>query len=474
MSDIHQWEASQLHEAFKKRTLSPVEVTKALFERIDTVEAAINAFVLVDRDGAMAAAKDSEARYHRGEALGPADGIAATVKDNINLKGFPCRKGSKATPDVAEPFDAPSVARLREAGAVILGKTTMPEFGWKGLSDSPLTGLTRNPWRLDRTTGGSSAGAAACAALGLGRIHLGTDGAGSLRIPGSFTGVVGFKTTHGLVPAYPVSVMGELAHVGALTASLADQALALSVISGPDRRDILAWTKAPLDARAMLDKGVKGLRIGFSPRFGYVTRIDAEIEKSVAEAVRVFETLGAHVEEADPGFADPVGILDDLWFSGAALALSGIAATARAEMDKGLVDAAQRGSKVSGARVIEQLLYGRGALIHTMHAYHDRYDLLVTPQMPTVALPFAGDMPPKGFAGVADWGDDWTQWSPFTYPFNITQAPAISVPCGLNREGLPIGLQIVGRHGEDAAVLIAARAFETAKPFPRIAAPRAA
>lgn len=474
MNDILDMEASALHQAYLERRLSPVEALKAVLARLDACESAVNAFVVVDFDGALAAAKASEARYVGGACLGPADGIVATVKDNINLKGFACRKGSKATPDVAETFDAPAVARLREAGAVLLGKTTMPEFGWKGLSDSPLTGLTRNPWQLDRSTGGSSAGAAAAAILGLGHIHLGTDGAGSLRIPGAFTGTVGFKSTHGLVPAYPVSVMGELAHVGAMTRSVADQALAISIISAPDRRDILAWTKNAIDVRPQLARGVKGLRVGFSPRLGYVNKIDPEIEQSVARALHVFEELGAIVEVADPAIADPLDILNDLWFAGAALAMRSFPPEVRLLMDPGFVEVCERGERVDGPTVLERLLYARGRLIHAFHDYHDRYDLLITPQMPTVALPFGANMPPPGFAGVADWGSDWTAWSPFTYPFNITQAPALSVPCGRNHEGLPIGLQIVGRLREDEWVLIAAHAYEKAQPFLRLAAPHLA
>ncbi len=474
MNDVDAMDGEALRRQFTRRALSPVEVTKNLLARIDASESAINAFVFIDREGALVAAHASEQRYAKGAAIGPADGIAATVKDNLSLKGFPKRNGSLATSDAPEAFDAPAVARLREAGVVILGKTTMPEFGWKGLSDSPLTGLTRNPWRLDRTTGGSSSGAAACAALGLGHIHLGTDGAGSLRIPAAFTGVVGFKTTHGRVPAYPISVMGELAHVGAITRSTSDQALALSLITAPDRRDFLAWTDKALDRRGRLEGGITGLKIGFSPRLGHVSKIDPEIETSVAAAARVFEELGAHVEEADPRMSDPRDILNDLWFAGAALALRAFKDSDRAVMDPGFLAAALRGQGVSGATVLERLLVARGQLIQAFHDYHDRYDLLLTPQMSTVALPFGNNMPPPGFAGVAAWGDEWTEWSPFTYPFNITQAPAISLPCGLNSEGLPIGLQLVGRLREDETVLIAARAFEKASPFARIDSPRPA
>jgi aspartyl-tRNA(Asn)/glutamyl-tRNA(Gln) amidotransferase subunit A len=463
--------AADLARAFRGRTLSPVEVTEDALARLDRFEPAVGAFVHVDREGARAAARASEARWTTGAPLSDLDGVPATVKDNIAWKGLPTRKGSKAVPAEPEAEDAPAVARLREAGAVLLGKTTMPEFGWKGLSDSPLTGLTRNPWKSDRTTGGSSAGAAACAALGIGRIHLGTDGAGSVRIPAAFTGVVGLKPTYGRVPAYPLSVMGGLAHVGTLTRSVDEAALALDAIGRPDPRDLTAWPFAPPPAPA--EEGVRGLRLGYSPRLGFVTRIDPEIERVVAAAAKAFVDLGAVVEEADPGFDDPIDVLNDLWFAGAALALRGVTAAQRAGMDRGLVAAAEAGARLDAASLVERQNVTRLALARTMHAYHARYDALLTPQMPCAAIPFGADAPPPGFGGVADWGDAWTNWSPFTYPFNITQQPAIGVPCGRTREGLPVGLQIVGPRAADGRVLRIARAFEAARPFAPIEAPRA-
>ncbi len=474
MSDPTDLDAFALARAYASRILSPVETAKAALARLDRFEPVVNAFVMVDREGTMAAARASEARWVAGAPASRLDGIPATVKDNIAWAGLPTRKGSAAIPAFPEPEDSPAVARLREAGAILLGKTTMPELGWKGLSDSPLTGLTRNPWRTDRTTGGSSAGAAACAALGVGRIHLGTDGAGSVRIPAAFTGIVGLKPTYGRVPAYPMSVMGGLAHIGPLTRTVSEAALVLSIIGAPDRRDITAWLDPPHDYTQEIEGGIRGVRVGFSPRLGYVTRINPAVERVVADAVGALASLGAVVEHVDPGFADPVAILNDWWFAGAALALRGVTAEQCARMDAGLLRVAEIGAEIDAATLIERQNYARTTLSRSMEAFHARYDALVTPQMPTGAIPFGADVPPDGFADISDWGSEWTNWSPFTYPFNITQQPAISVPCGFDGDGMPVGLQIIAPRGRDDIVLRLARAFEEARPFARIDVPRIA
>src|SRR4051794_23638229 len=297
--------AAELLRLYRRRELSPVEVTRDQLDRIDRFEPAINAFIIVDREGALAAARASEARWHKGEPVGLIDGLGATVKDNVWLKGFPSRRGSLTTDPAPMAADAPAVARLRESGAVFLGKTTLPEFGWIGVCHSPLTGITRNPWKLDRTPGGSSGGAAAAALLNLGSLHIGTDGAGSIRIPAAFTGVFGIKPSFGRVAAYPASPFSILAHVGPLTRTVTDAALMLSVIGGPDERDMSAWNTPAPDFRVGLEDGVRGLRIAWSPRLGYVQKLSPEVEAATAKAAQAFSDLGAIVEEADPDFPDP-------------------------------------------------------------------------------------------------------------------------------------------------------------------------
>lgn len=468
MPSISSFSANDLRKAYARGDLSPVEVAEDALARAKACEPAVNAFVLFDEAGALAAAKASQKRWRKGKALGPLDGVPVTIKDNLNMIGLPCRRGSAQTSDALCTEDAPAVARMKEAGAVIIGKTTMPEFGWKGAADSPLTGATRNPWDISTGAGGSSSGAAAAAALNLGCIHVGTDAAGSVRIPAAFTGVCSFMASYGRVAAHPVSTMGFLAHVGPLTRTVRDAALALNALAQPDLRDMTAMVSAPPDFTKGLNSGVKGLRIGWSPKLGQDIKVDPEIARLTEKAAKVFSELGAHVEEVDPGFADPIDLLRTLWSAGAALALAPFSAAQRKEMDPRLVAMAVAGEGVSGAAYVDALLYRRNALAQIMAKFHAKYDLLLTPTLPLPAFEAGRDTPADG-----RYGDDWTAWTPFTYPFNITGQPAGSVPCGLTKAGLPAGLQIVGAFGDDLTVLRAARAYERACPFAMIDAPRA-
>ncbi|MGL4976290.1 MAG: amidase, partial [Bosea sp. (in: a-proteobacteria)] len=466
MSDISSLSANDLRKAYARGDLSPVEVAENVLMRAKTCEPAVNAFVLFNEEGAQNAAKASQKRWRKGKALGPLDGVPVTIKDNLNMIGLPCRRGSAQSSDAPCTEDAPAVARMKEAGAVIIGKTTMPEFGWKGAADSPLTGATRNPWDIATGTGGSSSGAAAAAALNLGCIHVGTDAAGSVRIPAAFTGVFSFMASYGRVPAHPVSTMGFLAHVGPLTRTVRDAALALNALAQPDLRDMTAMVTTPPDFTKGLNSGVKGLRIGWSPKLGQDIKVDPEIARLTVKAAKVFGELGAHVEEVDPGFADPIDLLRTLWSAGAALALKPFNAAQRKKMDPRLVAMAVAGEGVSGAAYVDALLYRRNALAQVMVKFHAKYDLLLTPTLPLPAFEAGRDTPADG-----SYGDDWTAWTPFTYPFNITEQPAASVPCGLTKAGLPAGLQIVGAFGNDLTVLRAARAYERVCPFATIDTP---
>lgn len=465
---VAELDAFALSHAFRRKTLSPVEAARDALDRAEATQAAINAFVTIDRERTLGWARQSEARWMRGEPLSPFDGVTVTIKDNMAVEGWPSLKGSSVVPKTPSAFDAPVTARCKEAGLVVLGTTTMPEFGWIGLSRSPLTGDTRNPWNRERSAGGSSSGAAAAAALGIGRFHLGSDGLGSIRIPAAFCGVAGLKPTFGRVPAYPLSVMGELAHLGPIARDVREVAALLTLLSGPDHRDPMAWNTPAPDFSIGLDEGVRRLRIAYSPRLGFVTRIDPAVERAVKAAAATFESMGAVVEEADPPMEDPAPIAWDIWNAGAALALAPFGADARAQMDPGLVACAQAGEKLPAAALIDALLYRRTKAVIAMAAFHERYDLLITPTMPTGAIPIGADLPPPGFAGVRDWGLLWTDWSPFTPPFNVTQQPAGTVPCGLDADGLPIGLQIVGWRRQEALVLRAMRAFESERPFARV------
>jgi aspartyl-tRNA(Asn)/glutamyl-tRNA(Gln) amidotransferase subunit A len=455
--DVAYASAISLLELYRKRALSPVEVTPLLLERLDALQPQLNAFCIVDRYGAFAAARESERRWQRGEPLGCLDGVPATIKDLVLMRGFPTLRGSRLVdPNQDWSEDAPATARLREAGAVILGKTTTPEFGWKALGDSPLTGITRNPWDLSRTPGGSSAGAASACAAGIAPLHVGSDGAGSIRIPSAFTGVFGLKPSFGRVPAYPPSPMGLLSHVGPMTRSVADAALMLTVLSGPDHRDPYALPPIDKDYLDGLEDGVRGWRIAYSPTLGYA-KVDPEIAASVAEAAKQFEALGAIVEEVGAIFASPRDTLLILWAAGLAKLLAGFPGARRELVDPGLLANAAEGEGITAVDYLGADLV-RTSLGQQMAEFHRKYDLLLTPMMPVPALPVGQDLNDPATER------HWIDWSPFSYPFNLTRQPAVSIPCGLTSAGLPIGLQIVGPLYADDRVLRAARAFETTQP----------
>ena len=451
--------AAELTGRYRAGTLSPVEVAQALLVRLDALQPRFNAFCLIDRDGALAAARASEARWRASAPASPLDGVPATIKDLMLMRGLPTRRGSHLTEDVPDSEDTPAVARLKEAGAVILGKTTTPEFGWIAVGDSPLTGITRNPWNPARTPGGSSAGAAVAAAAGIGVLNLGSDGAGSIRVPSCFSGVFGLKPTFGLVPAYPPSPMGLLSHHGPLTRTVADAAAMLNILARPDPRDPYSLPARDDDFGVALEDGVKGWRIAYSPDLGYA-KVDPEIATAVAAAANQFEALGAHVEEVGRMFDSPREALLTLWGAGAARIVAGIPANKLAQCDPGFIAVCEVGATIGAVDYLGADLV-RNALGRTMGAFHETYDLLLTPMTPVPALPVGEDL--NDPANETHWVD----WSPFSYPFNMTRQPAASIPCGLTSSGLPIGLQIVGKLYDDARVLRAARAFEATQPVRR-------
>jgi aspartyl-tRNA(Asn)/glutamyl-tRNA(Gln) amidotransferase subunit A len=459
-ADIAYLTATELVALYRAKRLSPVEATEAALQRIEALDGKLNAFCLVDGEGALAAARQSEARWAKGAPQGLLDGVPASIKDILLTRGWPTLRGSKLSSREGKwDEDAPSVARLREHGAVLLGKTTTPEFGWKALGDSPLTGITRNPWSLDHTPGGSSAGAAAALAVGIGALALGTDGGGSVRVPCAFCGLPGLKATFGRVPAWPPSTMGLLANVGPMARSVADNALLLDVIAGADARDPYGLPPPTEKFRDAIGGSIKGVRIAFSATLGYA-RVDPEIAVAVAAAAQRFAELGAIVEEADPGFAAPREMFLTLWQAGAAKLLGGITPAERALLDPGLAASVEKGARFSAVdyAVADAARFELG---HRMSLFHQRYDLLLTPSVAVPALP-VGELltdPTRE--------SEWIDWTPFSYPFNITRQPAMSVPCGLTAKGLPIGLQLVGRLYEEALVLRAAYAFEQEHPFRR-------
>jgi aspartyl-tRNA(Asn)/glutamyl-tRNA(Gln) amidotransferase subunit A len=455
LADITGGELARMYRGGKA---SPVEATQAVLRRIERLNPRYNAFCLIDPERALAAARQSEIRWSRTEPASDIDGVPTTIKDIILTKDWPTLRGSR-TVNRAQQWreDAPATARLREAGAVIVGKTTTPEFGWKGVCDSPLTGITRNPWDPNLTSGGSSGGAAVAAAFRMGCLHIGTDGGGSIRIPAGFSGVFGFKPTFGQVPAYPLSPFGTIAHLGPITADVADAAHMLTVMSHPDHRDWYALPDMQRDFSVGLDAGVAGLRIALSVTLGYV-QVHPEIATLVERAAQALAGLGAIVDLADPGFPNPFDTFKAHWYTGAANLLRSIPAEKRAFLDPGLVVIAEEGERIPHMDYIAATNQ-RAALGQHMSVFHQSYDLLLTPTLP---------IPPFEVGRVAPPGtdqSDWMDWTPFSYPFNLTQQPAASIPCGFTAAGLPVGLQIVAAKYRDDLVLRVARACETLNPI---------
>lgn len=454
-TDLAELSAAELVEGYAAGDFTPVEATEAALARIEERDGDLNAFVLVDRDSAIASAQASAARWRAGETLGAGDGVPTNIKDIFLTAGWPTLRGSNLV-DEAGPWDtdAPCVGRLRESGAVLLGKVTTPEFAWKGTTDSIRFGATGNPWDPSTTAGGSSGGSSASVGAGMGAWSVGTDAGGSVRIPASFTGTVALKPTYGLVPMYPASPFGTLAHAGPMTRTVTDTAMLMDVIAGFDPRD---WSALPTPNGSFtrgLEDGVEGLRIAYSPTLGYGEN-DPEVEQQVRQAVEVLKSLGAVVDEVDPGFADPIEHFHVLWFTGANKVVSAYGAGALDKVDPGLRAGIEEYSDATAMDFLDAT-QTRMDLGVQMGIFHQEYDLLVTPTMPITAFDRNRQAPPG-------WKSDlWTTWTPYTYPFNMTQQPAASVPCGVTAEGLPVGLQLVAARTQDRMVLRAARAYEKA------------
>jgi aspartyl-tRNA(Asn)/glutamyl-tRNA(Gln) amidotransferase subunit A len=456
--DLLALSASELTALYRDKKLSPVEVTETVLARIDQLDPLYNAFVLVDEESALQAARASEARWQQGRPAGAVDGLPATVKDLILARGWPTRRGSQ-TIDPHQPWeeDGPPVARLREQGAVLLGKTTTPEFGWKGVTDSPLTGVTVNPWNRKLTPGGSSGGAAVAAAFGMGVLHVATDGGGSIRIPSGFSGLFGIKPTFGIVPVHPHSPALTLWHQGPIARTVSDAALLLTTIAQPDERDWYAVPPQNIDYRQILNAGVQGLKIGYSPTLGYA-RVDPEIAAIVQKAVGRFEELGAHVEELPLALDDPISIMQPLWAVALALAIAPMSREQRELLDQPMLALAEPGFSLSALQY-RQLERERENFARRMNLLHRDYDLLITPQLPIAAFETGHNVPSGSTM------QHWWEWSPFTYPFNLSQQPAAAMPCGFTTTGLPVAMQIVAAKFADALALRAARAFEQLQPI---------
>jgi len=446
--------ASELTSLYARRELSPLEALDKMVERASALQPSLNAFVLFDPEGARRAAKDSETRWLRGEPLSALDGVPTTIKDTTPVKGWPTRLGSHATDETPAAESAPVADRFQAAGLPLLGKTTTPEFGWKALTDSPLQGTTRSPWNLKHSPGGSSGGASALTAAGINPFNHGNDGGGSIRIPAAHAGLVGLKPSYGRIAQHPAD--GPFADVisqGVLARSVLDTALALNVLAGPDARD---WRSLPAEGRDYtigLDAGVRGWKIGLSLDFGHV-EADPEVRDLVAEAARRFESLGAHVEDVGPLIEPLQNSFEPLWIGSFATRLRQIPTQLHDKLDPGFRAAAEKGLAITladYARAYE----AKSKLARDLALWHRKFDLLLAPVTPTAP-------PPVETLYNSDAFPRWTKGAPYTLPCNLTGQPAASMPAGLTRAGLPVGIQLIGPPRADHIVLRAMRAYESA------------
>src|SRR5881296_109374 len=444
----------------RSRKISPLEIVDALLARIDKVNPRINAFVLINADQARREAKAAErAVGKRGAKLGPLHGVPFGVKDLVVTKGVRTTFGTPFYRDNVPAEDAPMVERMKAAGGILLGKTNTPTFGWLGATHNLVFGPTRNPWDLERTPGGSSGGASAAAAAGLGPLHIGTDGGGSIRIPASCAGIFGHKASYGRIPTYPVSGAWSLSHIGPLTRTVADAALMLTVCAGPDERDQYSLPGPRVDYVKALRGNVKGLRVAYTDDLGFADAVDPEVRAACAKAARVFRDLGCRLEDVRPGWPSPREAWGEIFCGGIATRMAPYV-DRPGDIEPGLLRIIQTTLKNPPTKYV-QAWFDRLAWWQHPRAFFEKYDLLLTP---TIACPpFAVGLDnPTEIAGKPV---EPYAWIPFTYPFNLTGQPAASVPCGFSRDGLPIGLQIVGRRFDDVLVLRACAAFERARPW---------
>ncbi|MCW3470645.1 amidase [Rhodococcus pyridinivorans] len=441
--------AVELVSAFSSGELSPVEVTRAVLDRIAAHDREINSFCLVDEEKALDQARRSEERWRTGYSKGLLDGVPISIKDVFLTDGWPTLRGSQAIDENQDwNVDSPVAARLREDGMVLVGKTTTPEIAWKAVTDSALYGVTTNPVDTTKTAGGSSGGSAAAVAAGFGPCSVGTDGGGSIRIPASFCGVVGFKPTHGRIPIFPASPFGPLAHAGPITRTVEDAALLTDILALPDPRDPTALAPPLTTFRGGLNREVVGMDVAYSKTLGYVD-VDPEVGEIVDRAVRVLDEAGLRVTAADPGFPDPLDAFENLWAAGAATMLKTFPEGTRDKVDPGLGRVWSHGEQLGAVDYLEARAVAAAVGI-TMGIFHQKYNVLITPTMPIPAFEAGHDVPPDSSL------TSWPQWTPFTYPFNLTQQPAISIPVGTTSAGLPVGLQIVGpRHSDDLLLAVA-------------------
>jgi Asp-tRNA(Asn)/Glu-tRNA(Gln) amidotransferase A subunit family amidase len=457
-TDLYYLSATELAAAIRTKEISPVEVIDIILARIEQLNPKLNAFCQVTADAARQAAQAAEQAVMRGEALGPLHGIPVSIKDLVLTKGVRTRRGSKLYENDVPTEDAPVVERLKAAGAIILGKTTTPEFGFKGVTDSRVTGISRNPWNLNLTPGGSSGGAGAAVAAGMGPLAIGTDGGGSIRIPSSFCGIYGLKPHVGRVPVYPASATGDLSHAGPMTRTVRDAALMLNVIAGADDRDRFSLPTSHPDYLKAVEGDIRGLRVAWSPDLGFAL-VDPQVRQLTAAGVKGFAELGCHIEEVNPGFDDPAELFRHFFYVNIGTMLQDYPGY-ESQIDPQLLANVEEVRGLT-AQVYVRSILRRNVIYDKIRRVFTTYDLLLCP---TVAVP-PFDVGLEGPTHIAGQPVHRQAWIVLTPLFNLTGQPAATIPCGFTKDGLPVGLQIVGRRFDEATVLRASAAFEAARPW---------
>ena len=449
--------AESLLALYASGRLSPVEALQAVLQRVAVHNPRINAFAVLD-PRALEAARQSEARWRAGRPIGPLDGVPCTVKDLLDLAGFPTRRGSRLTSTDAATDDAPAVLGLKNAGAVIIGKTTTTEYGWKTPGDCPLHGITRNPWDTRRTPGGSSAGAGAAGAACFGPLHIGTDAGGSVRIPAAWCGLVGLKPSFGRVPQWPLGAFANVAVAGPMTRTVGDCALMLSAMARHDWRDPYSLPDDPRDWRHGLSAGVAGLRIGVLTRPGFDAPLDPGGIAAVEEAAVILADAGAELEAVSPDLPDISGVFARIWGVALARLVAATPESDRGKLDAGLLEVAEaEGGMLAVDYLAAEAL--RLQASHVMAELHRSYDLVLSPTVPQP--PMLADAPTTDPVRAL-----WSAWAPWTFLYNVTRQPALTVPMPAGSDGLPRSVQFAAAIYRDDLVLRAAWTIEQAGAFP--------
>jgi aspartyl-tRNA(Asn)/glutamyl-tRNA(Gln) amidotransferase subunit A len=452
--------AVALADAIRAKDLSAVEVASAVLDRIAALEPKLNAFAYLAAEEALTAAEEADRALMKGKPIGPLHGVPVTIKDHEAVRGMPIEYGTHLRRGDVAADDNAMVARLRAAGAIILGKTATPEFGWMGVSRSPLTGVTHNPWKHGMNAGASSAGAGVGAAAGYGPLHQGSDGAGSIRMPAHFCGVYGLKPSYGRIPQSPMAASDYTVHLGPLTRTVGDAALMLKVMAGPHPDDQSSLEAQPADYPRRLAHRPRAPRIAYSADLGHA-RVDPEVAALVAKAVDAFESdLGYAVETVETPWGPKGPDLARFFWPAHFSRHADRVPEFRDRMDPGFVACIEAGQHITLAEYQKMRLV-KYAYCAEIHRFFEDWDFLLTPAVSVAAFP--ADLLQPAHWPQHPW--DWMSWAEFSYPFNLAQNPAASIPCGFTADGLPVGLQIVGRRFDDLGVLQVSAAFEAARPW---------